>query len=73
MAKQTKALFAKCPKCTTMTAQPVESYKTALKTGDGRSFTCSVCKTDYFASMDQVSCGVIQQLTPQPHPLHITG
>lgn len=73
MAKEAKALFAKCPKCATMTAQPVESYKTALKTGGNRSFTCPACKTDYFARMDQVSCGVIQQLTPQPHPLHVTG
>lgn len=73
MAKETKALFAKCPKCATMTALPVESYKTALKTGGVRSFTCSACRTDYFARVDQVSCGVIQQLTPLSHPLHITG
>jgi hypothetical protein len=45
----------------------------ALKTGGVRSFTCSNCKTDYFVRTEQVSCGVIQQATPQVHPLHITA
>jgi formate dehydrogenase maturation protein FdhE len=73
MAKEAKALFAKCPNCATVTARPVESYRTALKTGGVRSFTCTSCKTDYFVRNEHVSCGVIQEATPQTHPLHITA
>jgi hypothetical protein len=73
MAKEAKALFSKCPNCETVTARPVESYRTAMKPGSVRSFTCANCKTEYFVSNEQVSCGVVEQATPQIHPLRITA
>jgi hypothetical protein len=73
MAKEAKALFAKCPKCAAVAAQLVESYKVALKTGNLRSFSCPACKTEYFARTEQVSCGVTHELTPQAHPLRVNG
>jgi hypothetical protein len=73
MAKEAKALFAKCPKCASTTARQVDSYKNALKATGVHSFSCSHCKTDYSVRIDEVSCGVIQQLTPQAHPLHVTN
>jgi hypothetical protein len=73
MPREAKALLSKCPNCSAVTAQPVESYRLAIKTGDVRNFFCSVCGAEYFVPSNQVTFGVIKQLTPQAHPLHVTS
>jgi len=58
MSPLAKALFAKCPKCSRTSVQLVETYKTALQASRHRSFECAHCAAEYFAPVQQISCGV---------------
>jgi hypothetical protein len=73
MAKEAKALLSKCPNCSAVTAQPVESYRLAIRAGDVRTFHCGSCGAEYVVPNAELSFGVIKQLTPRPHPLHVTN